>query len=164
MGTYTAAANDISAPPFKAPPWRGGPDFGLDGGGDDEEKEATAPALPNTRGVLSGSRKDKSEGRPATTNDRETRDRERFAAAAAQRPHSSSAGQLPLPAVSSKNKFLGGGFKIPKDQTSAYVVESLVRNFQPAASIPLVHEVRGDPGRDDEYSFQTRPLKTSEFD
>lgn len=169
MGTYSAAAaTDISAPPFKAPPWRGGHDFGLDGSGDDEEKETTAPTLPNTRGVLSGSRKDKDQGRPATTNDRGIRDRERLAAAAAasQRPHSSSAGQLPLPAVSSKNKFLGGGFKIPKDQTSAYVVESLVRNFQPAASIPLVHEagpeMRGEPGRDDEYALQTRRLQASE--
>ena len=177
VGTY-----GVDAPPFKPPPWRGGANFLLDG--DDEEKDAAPPpnVLPNTRGVLNGAG-DRS--RPVTAAAAMTssgggegvgeqgQQRSAQSLLAQQRPHSASTGRLPAvsstmghsgaSSSNSSSKLLGGGFRVPKEQASAQVVDELVHTFTRAVSIPLVHQpapeaVKGQPGAEDEHALQTRRL------
>jgi len=171
VGVYNAPP-----PSFTAPPWRGGGSFHLE----EEEEELkmgeggaekdTGRGAPNTRGVLSNT----GNRRPATaTSEREQNAAERNKTIA--RPHS-SAGQR-LPAVTNTNlaafasrtilnaaasKFLGGGYKIPKEQASTQVVDELLHTFHRAISIPLVHEPDLEPAiipdENDTAALQTRRL------
>ena len=58
-------------------------------------------------------------------------------------------------------KFLGGGYRVPKEQSSSAVVDELIHTFTRAVSIPLVHAA---DLHDADSGLQTRRLAGREDD
>lgn len=149
--------DSFKTPTFHAPPWRGGDDFVMASGliGDDEEKEAAIPTFPNTRGVLATG------GASTLRSDKETivsdvvadtiSDRKRTI----RRPNTT--GRLPSVAAGSGFKFVGSGFKMPKEQASTQVVNELIGSFQRSCSIPLI----GSSFESGDVPMQSRRLDKS---